>query len=99
MEQNQENQEKGEENSSANNDNTDMNALQLIVEQVPQAREVYQLYAQLRKALPIKSFEDLRRAGDQEGMLYFRDEKASLTFFEGLIPEFIFPIVDENSWQ
>lgn len=66
--------------------------LQMIVEEIDAAREVYQLFLQLEKALPIKSFEDIAKAADKEGILHFRDASTSFKFFESYVPSFIFPI-------
>lgn len=67
-----------------------------IIEEVDAAREVYQLYHQMSKALPIREFDDLRKACDKEGNLHFRDAKVNLSFFKNYVPDFIFPIEDEK---
>ena len=70
---------------------------QLIVEELDMGRDVLQLYRQVSKALPVKSFDDLKKAADKEGNIHFRDLSVPISLFEDLIPEFLFPIADANS--
>lgn len=76
---------------------TNAEILRMIVEEIEPAREVYQLFMQLRNALPIKNFKDLEKAADHEGKLHFRDTAVGFRFFESYIPNFIFPIEDEKA--
>lgn len=70
---------------------------QLIVTELDQGRDVLQLYKQVASALPIKTFDDLRKAFGKEGRVAFRDETAPIEMFETLIPEFVFPIMDTRA--
>ena len=72
-------------------------SLRLIIEEVDAAREVHQLFQQLQKALPIKKFDDFKKAADDKGNLHFRDASVKYTFFQNYIPEFLFPIEDEKA--
>lgn len=73
------------------------NVYQLIVTELDQGRDVLQLYKQIAKALPIKTFDDLRKAFGKEGSVAFRDETAPIAMFETFIPEFVFPIMDAKA--
>jgi len=71
--------------------------LQVIVENVPQSKEVLQLYRQLRQSLPILNFEKLENSGDLNGMIEFRDLRIPIELLKDFIPAFIFPINDEKT--
>ena len=70
--------------------------LKLIVQQIPQTRELLQLFIQLYQALPINSFEVLENSCE-EGMIRFRDMRLPVRLLKDLIPAFIFPINDETT--
>jgi hypothetical protein len=69
---------------------------QLIVNELDQGRDVLQLYGQIAEALPIKSFEDLRKVFGKQGSIAFRDTNAPIDMFEELMPGFLFPIMDDE---
>src|SRR5687767_4124224 len=71
--------------------------LQVIVEYVPQSKEVLQLYRQLRQSLPILNFEKLENSGDLNGMIEFRDLRIPIKLLKDFIPSFIFPINDDKT--
>ncbi|MDG1573275.1 hypothetical protein OZ410_13175 [Robiginitalea sp. M366] len=68
-----------------------------IVHELEQGRNVLQLYRQLSGALPIKHFGDLEKAFAKTGRVAFRDVKVPIAFFKDYIPEFLFPVTDEDA--
>lgn len=68
--------------------------LRLIVEEVDAARDTYELVSQLEHALPIRSFEDLRKAAGEKGELRFRGTTFNVAEVEGLLPPWAFPVED-----
>lgn len=65
----------------------------LIIEEVDQARDVYDLTLQLAPLLPIGSFEELVKA--QEGRpMRFRDVEFDVESLAGYIPNVVFPVQD-----
>jgi hypothetical protein len=74
----------------------DYEALAMIVDEIDAARETYDLFQQLSPHLPIRSFEDLAKVGDGEGVISFRGEKFAVSTFEDVIPEIIFPVEDQR---
>jgi hypothetical protein len=79
---------------TAAGDNGQDDVLRLIIEEIDGARDVLQLVRQLEPALPIRSFKDLRQAANDQGQIRFRDVQIDLDFFEGMMPEYVFPIED-----
>lgn len=69
--------------------------LQLLVEEVDEARETHELVMQLKEALPIRSFHDIITAcSKNEGDIIFRGKPFDVSLFEEVIPSIIFPIED-----
>lgn len=64
----------------------------LIIDEVDEARETYELVEQLIPALPIKHFGDLRDA--TAGEIRFRGNPFDIGVFEDLLPDVLFPIDD-----
>jgi hypothetical protein len=71
-------------------------SLRVIIEQVPQSRELLQLFSQLHHSLPIPDFEALQNSGDENGMIKFRDMQIPIRVLKDFVPPFVFPINDEN---
>jgi len=67
--------------------------LSLIVTEVKEAREVYELVKQFEGSLPLKDFKDIQKVVGKKG-LKFRDIKFNVNLYEDIIPEIIFPIVN-----
>lgn len=71
--------------------------MRLVIEEVDQARDIYQLAQQLAPFLPIRSVEELMKAaGEKE--LRFRD--SDFTIDERMaahLPKIIFPVEDASS--
>lgn len=68
--------------------------LKLIVEEVDEARETYELVMQLKAGLPIRSFDDIRKSCADHKTIKFRGNVFDLDTFEDRMPSFIFPIDD-----
>jgi hypothetical protein len=71
--------------------------LRLIVEEVDEAREVYELAAQLAAALPIKSFDDIIKTMGDRGSIKFRGKELEVTQFADMVPATFFPIEDRQT--
>lgn len=67
--------------------------LELIVAEVDQARDIFQLAEQLAPFLPIKSFDDLKRAAEDR-RLHFRDTPFDVESLRAHVPQIVFPIDD-----
>jgi hypothetical protein len=67
--------------------------LRLVVEEIDQARDVYELAQQLAPYLPIKSFDMLVRAVGKRP-LRFRDTEFDLESLHGQLPGVAFPVED-----
>lgn len=63
-----------------------------VVEQVDEAREVYELARQLAHALPLRSFEDVKQAVGPDGMITFRGNRRPVQNFAEYVPGVLFPI-------
>jgi hypothetical protein len=63
-----------------------------VVEEVDEAREVYELARQLAPALPLRSFEDVAKAVGPEGMITFRGNQRPVQNFADYVPGVLFPI-------
>lgn len=70
--------------------------LRLIIEESDAARDILQLVEQLAHALPIHSFDELRKACGPAGIIRFRGSEFHISQFDGLLPTFVFPIADER---
>jgi hypothetical protein len=70
--------------------------LALIVEEVDDARDVYELHRQLAPHLPIKQFDDLRKVASESGSITFRGQEFDVSSFEALVPSVVFPIEDAS---
>jgi hypothetical protein len=66
--------------------------LAVVVEEVDEAREVYELAQQLAHALPLGSFEDLIKATGVTGMINFRGSPHPVQNFAAYVPGVLFPI-------
>lgn len=65
----------------------------LVIDEVDEARDIYELAVQLARFMPIESFERLvEAAGDKP--LRFRDAEFDVESLRGLIPEIAFPAKD-----
>ena len=69
----------------------------MIVQEVDEARETYEVVMQLMKAFPIGSFKDIQKVFGDKGTITFRGNPFEVDMFEGKIPDFIFPINDIRS--
>uniref|UniRef100_Q01Z12 Uncharacterized protein n=1 Tax=Solibacter usitatus (strain Ellin6076) TaxID=234267 RepID=Q01Z12_SOLUE len=68
--------------------------LQMIVDEVDAARDTLELVSQLQRELPLRRFDDVRRALGPEGLLHFRGQKYPVGWFENAVPSVLFPIED-----
>jgi hypothetical protein len=71
--------------------------LRLIVDEVDEAREVYEVSEQLAGALPIRSFDDIAKAVGAEGSITFRGNVLDIRQFAALVPATLFPIEDPQT--
>ena len=67
--------------------------LRFVVDEVDQARDIYQLASQLAPLLPISSFDELVRA-EQKTKLTFRDTPFDIESLRAHIPSIVFPVDD-----
>jgi hypothetical protein len=72
----------------------DPELLHLIVGEVDEARETLELVNQLQKELPIRRFDDIRRAVGPDGTIRFRGVAFPIRLFEDRIPKIVYPIED-----
>jgi hypothetical protein len=71
---------------------SDSDLLKLVVEEVDEAREVYELAQQLLHALPLGSFNDIAAAVGNKGVITFRGHQFDVGTFRTLVPTLLFPI-------
>src|SRR4051794_21257169 len=90
-------EENAEENAVGPVATPDLRVLALIIDEVDEARDVYDIVRQLQNSLPIKDFDALKRALGGRGMLTFRGSEHSVEPFRTLLPRVIFPIQDIES--
>lgn len=72
----------------------DLELLQLIVNEVDTARDTLDIVNQLRRELPIRRFDDIRRAVGSEGIIRFRGQTYPISWFEDMLPSIVYPIED-----
>jgi hypothetical protein len=63
-----------------------------VVEEVDEAREVYELARQLAHALPLETFKDVTKAVGADGMITFRSNPRPVRNFADYVPGVLFPI-------
>lgn len=68
----------------------------LIIAEVDDARDILQLAEQLVPLLPIKSFDELMKAGEK-GRMQFRDTPFDVDSLRAFIPAITFPIEDART--
>ncbi len=68
----------------------------LVIDEVDDARDIYDLARQLAEYLPIESFEALVKATEGR-MLKFRDAEFDVVSLEGLVPSIVFPVLSERA--
>jgi hypothetical protein len=73
-------------------DAADQELLAAIVDEVDEARDVFELAKQLTHALPLRSFEDVVKATGPKGTINFRGKPYTITNFTDMVPEVLFPI-------
>lgn len=71
--------------------------LSLIMNEVDEAREAHELVKQLEPALPIKSFDDIKKACGDKGTITFRGTAFKVGIFEEIMPKIAFPIEDTRT--
>lgn len=71
--------------------------LKLIVEEVDEAREVYELAQQLSPTMPLRSFDDIERAVGDSKAVKFRGKAFGIKQFRELVPATLFPIEDHQT--
>lgn len=70
----------------------DHELLAAIVDEVDEARDVFELAKQLAPALPLRSFEDVIKAVGPKGTISFRGSPYTVANFNAVVPEVLFPI-------
>ena len=85
------------ETSAATSRLSNNKLLQLVVEEVDEARETYELAVQFAKGLPIRSFEDVLRLIDRGQGVNFADNFTISSSSPRLVPSVVFPIEDLES--
>ena len=75
---------------------TQQELLKLIVDEVDEARDILRLAEQLAPLLPIKSFDDLARAGER-GQMRFRDTPFDVETLRPYVPAIAFPVEDARA--
>jgi hypothetical protein len=71
--------------------------LKLIVEEVDEAREVYEVAGQLAPALPIRSFDEIIKHMGERGSIKFRGNELEISQFAAMVPATFFPIEDKQT--
>lgn len=80
------------ENTPAATRPVDTKLLQLVIDEVDEARETYELATQFAKGLPFRGFEDVAKLVNPERGIKFRGEYYDIKQFAGMIPSVVFPI-------
>lgn len=75
-------------------DNQDLRAL--VIDEVDEARDIYELAMQLEQFMPIESFDQLVKAA-KDKPLRFRDTEFDVESLRGLLPEIAFPAKDDRA--
>ncbi len=68
----------------------------LVIEEVDDARDIYELASQLQRFLPIKSFDELAKAAGEK-RLRFRDSEFDVESLRGVLPSIAFPAEDAEA--
>ncbi|WP_369069566.1 hypothetical protein [Kineococcus terrestris] len=75
-------------------DDTDLR--DLVISEVDDARDIYELAQQLEQFMPIESFDRLAEA-TRDRRLRFRDTEFDVESLRGLLPSIAFPVADLRS--
>jgi hypothetical protein len=75
----------------------DLDLLRTIVEEVDEAREVYELAEQLERHLPLRTFDDVVKATGDRHAVVFRTNPIEVGQFAALVPATLFPIEDTTT--